>query len=156
MQTATDTHTTPTRRSAISFSAAALLAGLTVPTLVVTAANPDAELIARVDQMHREWAVTEDIANIVTEEGITPESRAKDTLMVPALDDWNASTEIIFDMKPRTLAGLAAKARAVQHYIECMVFNRIDQTREEQFADAEFEIQFALSLTNDLIRVGAA
>ena len=45
MQTATQPHTTPTRRSAIGFSLAAMAAGLTVPVLA-SAGDPDAELIA--------------------------------------------------------------------------------------------------------------
>jgi hypothetical protein len=44
MLTATQPNTTPTRRSALGFSAAAIVAGLTVPALA-GAANPDAELL---------------------------------------------------------------------------------------------------------------
>jgi hypothetical protein len=45
MQVTTQPHTTPTRRSAIGFSLAAIAAGLTMPVLA-SAAEPDAELIA--------------------------------------------------------------------------------------------------------------
>jgi hypothetical protein len=157
MPTATQTPTTPTRRTAIGFSVAAFAAGLTVPALA-SAAEPDAELIARVDQMHREWTVTENIAAIQAQlpEGITDQSKAAEERMSLALDDWNASTDAIFAMEPRTLAGLAAKARALQHYIRCMVFSEIYRTADEQLATAEYEIQFAWSLADDLMRVGAA
>jgi hypothetical protein len=44
----TDTHTTPTRRSALRFSAAAIVAGLSAPAVADAAsvAHPDAELLA--------------------------------------------------------------------------------------------------------------
>jgi hypothetical protein len=45
MPTATQTHTTPTRRSALAFSTAAIVAGLATPVLA-SAPDPDAELIA--------------------------------------------------------------------------------------------------------------
>ena len=44
------TNQSPTRRSAIGFSLAAMAAGLTVPVLA-SAANPDADLIALCDQL---------------------------------------------------------------------------------------------------------
>jgi hypothetical protein len=51
MPMATQTHTTPTRRSALGFSAAALFAGLATPVLANTKHNPDAELIDICDQL---------------------------------------------------------------------------------------------------------
>jgi hypothetical protein len=50
MPTATQPNTTPTRRSALGFSAAAIVAGLTMPALAGPA-NPDAELIALCDRL---------------------------------------------------------------------------------------------------------
>jgi hypothetical protein len=62
MPTATNTPTTPTRRSALGFSAAAIVAGFTLPALARPDATTDAELIALCSAFHevnRAWYVSE-------------------------------------------------------------------------------------------------
>jgi hypothetical protein len=50
IHTAVESNTTPTRRYALGFSAAAIIAGLTKPAIAsATSPNPDAELIALCD-----------------------------------------------------------------------------------------------------------
>jgi hypothetical protein len=68
MPTATNTNTTPTRRVALGFSAAATIAGLTAPAIAGAKSRQDAELIDLYDQFvsvitelhllmeHDEWA----------------------------------------------------------------------------------------------------
>jgi hypothetical protein len=53
MPTAAQNHTPPTQRSAPQFSAAAVVAGFTVPVLAGVA-NPDAELIQLCADFHQQ------------------------------------------------------------------------------------------------------
>jgi hypothetical protein len=101
MPTATNTHTTPTRRSAIGISLAAFAAGLTVPKLA-SAAEPDAELIALAA------AIRANNATIRRLEAM-PEEHPDD--VYEPLDKVRFDTiDRSGDLTATTLAGLRAKA----------------------------------------------
>jgi hypothetical protein len=80
MLTATQPNTTPTRRSALRFSAAA----------IAGAFDPDAKLRELVKTLNRQWEVIE----IIAEEmhslpgGITPQSKEAERRMDDALGGW--------------------------------------------------------------------
>jgi hypothetical protein len=120
MSTATKPNTTPTRRSALGFSAAAIVAGLTVPALAIppTRPNPDAELVA----IGREAATLVDEFNRCSAAFFTlPDG---DPTLVRAADAGDPSffrlEELVTQVTPlraTTLIGLAAKAILLRHLI---------------------------------------
>jgi hypothetical protein len=98
---ATQTPTTPTRRSAIGFSLAALAAGLTVPVLA-SATEPDAELIALAATLRANNAVIRRLEAM-------PEEHPDGTY--DPLDKCrHDGIERSGDLTATTLAGLRAKA----------------------------------------------
>ncbi|WP_158927060.1 hypothetical protein [Acidisphaera sp. S103] len=126
MPTATNTPTTPTRRSAIGFSLAAMAAGLTVPALA-SAAKPDADakLIALYDQfvsLQTEWFLLQD------HDEHAPDFGPNHARYEQVCDEQNRAADLIDKCgSPTTLAGCAAMARAaltwatinVEGNIEC-------------------------------------
>jgi hypothetical protein len=97
MPTATNTHTTPTRRFTLGFSIAALAAGLAVPTSVGRA-HTDAELIALCADFHRQHQVVLGV-------GLDDD----DGMDVAILARWDISNKIE-DIAPVTPTGRKAKA----------------------------------------------
>jgi hypothetical protein len=152
MPTATQSHTTPTRRSALGFSAAAIIAGMTTPVLA-SAAKPDAKLLDLVKTMTGQWEVTE----VIAEEGhflppgITPQSEDQEARLEEALTDWWDTVDQIVDTPARSPIGLRAKAEAMQGLLAHMTFTDRRRTKAEQLADADTETRLAWSLAADLL-----
>jgi hypothetical protein len=152
MPTATNTHTTSTRRSTLGFSAAAIIAGMTIPVLA-SAAGPDANLLDLVKTMKRQWAVTEAIAaeGPSLPPGITPQSEDQEARLEEALSDWWDTADQIVDTPARSPIGLRAKAEAMQGLLAHMTFTDRKRTKEEQLSDADTETRLAWSLAADLL-----
>jgi hypothetical protein len=111
MPTATNSNTTPTRRSALGFSAAALAAGLTVPALDATS-SPDAELIRLCDRL----------VNLRTYEQATLDLDDYDEADLLESDrEWDQLRNRVGEIdRPLTLAGASAMARCVvRHSYKC-------------------------------------
>jgi hypothetical protein len=108
MPTATQPPTTPTRRSALGFSAAALLSGLMAPVLA-SPADPDAELIALCAEFDRQNEIVETVP-IASEADFGGFEVAMDKR-------WKVSNEIE-DIVPLTGAGLKAKAEIALALLE--------------------------------------
>jgi hypothetical protein len=156
MSQAVPTHT-PTRRSALGFSIAALAAGLTVPALA-NAANPDAKLVDLLKTMERQWGVTEVIAEEMHHQppGITAQSRESERQMGNAMDDWWDTVEQIIDTPAHSAIGIRAKARAMQRMMECMTFDERNRTNAEQLLDADPNDRMAWSLATDILAGSAS
>ena len=107
----------PTRRSALSISAAAIVAGVTAPTMALAAApNPDAELIALCDQfvaIQTEWWLLIDHDEWASQWG--PNHARLEHLD----NEKDRLSALIEECKsPTTLAGCAATARAAMTWAE--------------------------------------
>src|SRR5271170_7795401 len=103
MSKATNDHTTPTRRTALRLSAAAIVAGITAP--VMAAANPaDAELIAACVEAVR----CEARYRHIDQHGTTDEDCAD------ALAAWDRAFAKVTDLPAVTAAGIRAKAYALK------------------------------------------
>jgi hypothetical protein len=101
MPTATNTHITPTRRSALGFSAAAIVAGFTMPVIASTKPDPDAdaELIAlcsEFHEVHSAWYARTD--------------HFSDAWEAMGVHRWAISNKLQ-DIPPQTDSGRLAKAR---------------------------------------------
>jgi hypothetical protein len=110
MPTATQTLTTPTRRSALGFSAAALFAGLTAPAIAGTTPDLDAELIALCDRfvsLQTEW-------HLLMEHDERVSDFCPNNARYEHLDDEKSRlSEMIEEhQSPTTPSGCAALARA--------------------------------------------
>jgi hypothetical protein len=103
MPTATSTHTTPTRRSALRFSVAAITAGLTASALAA-APGADADLLA----LCAEAARCEARIRHVDKHGTSDEECTQ------ASNAWDETFTRLVDMPALTLAGVQAKASALQ------------------------------------------
>lgn len=110
MSTGTQTTTTPTRRSAMRFSAAALIAGITAPVLASAALSPDDELIKVCDRLVRLKLAFDELFSrrntIADEEATEPELTQlyeRETALVEELEPL---------VPPVTLAGVKALAKA--------------------------------------------
>jgi hypothetical protein len=137
MPTATIQPITPTRRSALGFSAA----------------GPDAKLQELVKTMKRHWEATE----VIAEEGhslppgITPQSEDQEARLEEALSDWWDTVDQIVDTPARSPIGLRAKAEAMQGLLAHMTFTDRNRTKEKQLSDADTETRLAWSLAADLL-----
>jgi hypothetical protein len=155
MPTATNTHTTPTRRSALGFSVAAIVAGFTVPA-IAGALDPDAKLRELVKTLNRQWEVSE----IIAEEmhslpgGITPQSKGAERRMDDALGGWWGTVDQIIETPASSPSGLRAKAEAVQRVMACMTFCETNRPKAEQLADADADDRLAWSLAADILALG--
>jgi hypothetical protein len=161
MPVATQTPTTPTRRSAIGFSLAALAAGLTVPVLAsasptegissIDTLGTDAELIALVDRIMANGAESNRISDEIDR---MPAARPADWQardrrykreIYPLTDaNWQLRMELAM-MRATTLEGFRAKARIVQEYNNCA----------PGFAESHQDDAMAWSLANDLLGVAS-
>ncbi len=121
MPTATQTNTTPTRRSALSFSAAAIVAGLTAPVLakgprVVRAPDPNAALISLCDQM---VATETERYLLLDHDDYAPDFGPNNARYEWLGDEVDRLADLIEDCAPATgPAGHAAVARAALIWVE--------------------------------------
>jgi hypothetical protein len=108
MQATESKPTTPTRRSAMRFSAAAIVAGFTTPVLASTAApNPDAELIALCDLFTQNEAKQANLYVTIHDE------KERDLALDPLSAEWRGLLDQLEQMDgPTTMAGASAMARA--------------------------------------------
>lgn len=151
MPTATQPHTTPTRRSAIGFSLAAMAAGLTVPALA-KAADPDAELIALADRILANGAESHRISDEID---LMPAARPEDSqardrryereIRPLVAANWNMRMRLA-ETRATTMDGFRAKARIVQEYNNCA----------PGYAESHQDDAMAWSLANDLLGVASA
>jgi hypothetical protein len=99
MPTATNTHTTPTRRSALGFSVAAIIAGMTTPVLAGGAGpNADAELTQLCTEFLEIDAQVERLDNDAMDRIGVPLLRRLDGLLrpiaeIPACTDFGRSVK---------------------------------------------------------------
>lgn len=159
MPTAVQSHTPPTRRSAIGFSLAAMAAGLTVPALASAAKpDPDAELIALARQLDPQWQATEVIAaeGKFLPRGITPQSIDQEERLSDAVDEFWSTMERIVDKPARTTAGVRAKAHAARRMVERGTLDSLHVPQDEQLAAADIEARMMWSLAQDILRGSAA
>jgi hypothetical protein len=110
MPTATNNHTTPTRRTALGFSAAAFVAGLTTPTLARgVPLSPDAELIRLGRALDTAAARTAEAYAITAGEDTEEAEAFVDSVNKTALD----IVERIELLRATTLEGLKVKHQAL-------------------------------------------
>jgi hypothetical protein len=101
-------NTTPTRRSALGLSAAAIIAGLTKPAIAsAMSPNPDAELIALCDLFTQNEAKQNGLFVTIRNDD------ERDVALEPLSAEWRSLLDQIeqFD-GPATMAGARAMARA--------------------------------------------
>jgi hypothetical protein len=155
---ATNTNTTPTRRSALGFSAAALFAGLTAPAIAASAStkpsahDPDADLLA----LCAEAARCEARIRHIDQHGVPEEDCDQ------ACDAWSVAFDRLPITPATTLAGLAAKADALSL---ALIRERMWSGEAENVADAaKIEVNdmgqrdgwLARSLCDDILATGSA
>jgi hypothetical protein len=101
MPTATQPHTTPTRRSAIGFTLAALTAGLTVPVLA-SAAKPDAdaELINAYDRLVE---VETELWLLPLHDEYAPDFGPNHTRYRQLLDEQDRLIDLLASANPRSM-----------------------------------------------------
>ena len=105
------TNQSPTRRSAIGFSLAAMAAGLTLPALA-SAANPDAELIALCDQL-----VDLEKAQLRLYDTVKDDDE-RDRLIDPLYAAQQKLTPLVVALgNPKTIEGARAMARVALAYM---------------------------------------
>ena len=116
MSTATATHTTPTRRSALGFSAAAIIAGMTTPVLAIAAAAPATKLATLCDQL----VVTETELWLLAEhDEHAPDFGPNNARYDQLIDERDRLMELIGDCQsPADQAGIVAMARAAMTWTE--------------------------------------
>jgi hypothetical protein len=143
MPTAKNDHT-PTRRSALGFSAAALAAGLTVPALAASS-SPDAGLI-RLSAEAVTWKAEFDALHATRK---TVEQERQTEAQLDALFQWQFALmgKITAACPPSTMAGIAALARA------SLAFAMLDDGGEPYFEGGEAE-DFALVVVRALANGG--
>jgi hypothetical protein len=109
MSQAINEHSTPTRRSALGFSAAAIVAGFTIPGLAGPA-NPDAELIVLADRL----VTTErELLAIYGLRKTREDEKRTEHLLDALFTEQNAIVDRIQEMPDAaTVDGLRAMARA--------------------------------------------
>jgi hypothetical protein len=157
MPTATINHTTPTRRSALGFSAAALFAGLTAPAIAASAStkpsahDPDADLLALCAEATR----CEARIRHIDQHGVPGEDCDQ------ACDAWNVAFDRLA-ITPATALGLAAKADALRL---ALIRERMWSGEAKNVADAaKIEVNdmgqrdgwLARSLCDDILAMGSA
>src|SRR5580692_4637702 len=109
------TNQSPTRRTAIGFSLAAMAAGLTVPALA-SAAKPDAELIALCNRM---VAIETELCLLSEHDEYAPDFGPNHARHGEILDEREKLMELIGDSPaPTGPAGIAAMARAALTWVE--------------------------------------
>jgi hypothetical protein len=132
MPTAIKDHITPTRRSALGFSVAAIVAGFTVPaiaSLVPATSGPDAELHRLCAEFHREHAL------VYLESGDLAEKAQRRRWLV---------SDQIQGIIAQTPAGRVAKAKvAIEIIRECKGLN------DDDWPD-DADMQFAYSALLDV------
>jgi hypothetical protein len=109
MSQATETHTPPSRRGALQFSVAAIVAGFTIP-VVAGHADPDAELLAACAQAFRceEWRNRENAGPS------TDDPDADDAETTDMNRAWHAAFERVIHLQAQTPAGFRAKIAALR------------------------------------------
>jgi hypothetical protein len=152
MPQATQPTTTPTRRSALRFSAAAIVAGFAVPALAaVTTPNLDAELLALCAEAERCEERIREIDQLATE---TDEECGR------ACDAWESARQKVAAQPAMTLPGAQAKARVVKRALIREYFwadgGDYCCPDEIEAADVRNDAAVAWSLCDDLLRLGGA
>jgi hypothetical protein len=138
MPTATHNYTTPTRRSALGFSAAALIAGVATPVLAGATPNAaDADLLAACAEFERVGERLRWINNSI------PGPELTDAECDAALDLFYVLLERIAGMTPHTPEGRRKKAIAA--------WRALASTAPSSGEPLEREEQFALDALRDLI-----
>lgn len=114
MPTAINHHITPTRRTAMRFSAAAIIAGLTTPVLAAVA-NPDADLIALCDQ----WVSIETERCLLCQhDEYAPDFGPNNVRYERLGNDMERVIDLVEECdSPTTSAGYAAVARAALTWV---------------------------------------
>jgi hypothetical protein len=144
MSQATQNHIIPTGRSALRFSAAAIVAGLTVPAIAGHAAEPDAQLIAACEEALR----CEAWRNRVNNAPPTGDPKIDDAETDSMNDAWNAAFERVTELRARTPAGFRAKVAAFRiAVLEHVVMGKV-YTLEDHGLRHE---RLAVSLCDDVL-----
>jgi hypothetical protein len=146
MPTATNTHTTPTRRSTLGFSVAAIIAGMTTPVLAAaTAPNPDAELIAACEEAIRH----DGIKDAINRGEFDDDDDAADD----ARDAWWEAFERVETMPATTKEGVRAKARVLKLAVHDRVCSHVDWTVAN---DGDMHERMADALCDEILALGGA
>ncbi len=157
MPTAINPNTRPTRGAALRFGGAALIAGLATAANAGTP-NPDEALAELARRLLSEWDATE----IIAREGkslppfITPQSEDQEQRLADAFDVWRDTVDEIVDIPARSMAGLVAKAAAMQNVLDRLVLTHRNEPKAQQLLDAKPGERLAWSLAADLLAVGGA
>jgi hypothetical protein len=142
---ATKQHTTPTRRSALGFSAAAIVAGLTTPAVASTQPDADAELIAAC----AEAVQCEARFRHIDEHGTTEEDCAD------AGDAWDNAFLRVTGMHAMTAAGIRAKAYVLK--LAIVRENAISSAGDEPIDSLPIsgvDVGLGMSLVRDILALG--
>jgi hypothetical protein len=158
MLTATQPNTTPTRRTALGFSAAAIVVGLTTPTIAAIASrkpsahDPDADLLALCAKATR----CEARIRHIDQHGVPEEDCDQ------ACDAWNVAFDRLAITPATTFAGLAAKADALrlapirERMWSGEVKNVVDAAKIEVNDMGQRDGWLARSLCDDILAMGSA
>jgi hypothetical protein len=153
MPTAVQTDTTSTRRSALGFSAAALVAGFTVPAIAGTLRrpDPDAELITLCAEAVR----CEDYIAHIDQHGSSEEDCAA------ACIAWDRTHSRVSKLQAVTLAGISAKARVLHLAVlrETVWSDGFDACRDKPEAISDYlraDGRIAWSLCDDILALRGA
>lgn len=141
MPTANPPNTTPTRRRALGFTAAAITAGMTAPVLAGAATitpDPDAELIALCAEFDR--AEHARIA-ILRDPTIPDDTATWDRLLGPFEDEQDRLAPKIWETRAQTLEGIRAKAKTLALWAPHFLAEEAEGWDDE----------FAVSIIRDLV-----
>jgi hypothetical protein len=121
MSVATKPNITPTRRSALGFSAAAIIAGMTTPVL---AAAPLATAATQISELHRQYRDTA-ARHAAMDEALLklpagPEHDAMHKAFVQALDDCLALQARILALQAETLEDAAIQVTLCYYLADAM------------------------------------
>jgi hypothetical protein len=146
---ATHTHGLSTRRSALGFSAAAIVAGLTTPVLAKgvkkpdSRTGPDAELIAACEEAIRQDGIKDAINR--------GEFGGDDDAVNAASDDWWEAFERVAEIPATAMEGVRAKARVLRLAVQDGVCAGIDWTVADH---GDIHDRMADALCNEILALG--